>query len=140
MSLSVPLKCVLAFAGVQMTIVSGVVAYRINEIFSGVRKANQFSATQPEGAPWYQRLTRAHVNCVENLPIFASVVLAGHVAGHSSPFIDRLCQIVVLARVGQALAHISSGSELAVNIRALFYITQMACFGLLIHQHLTWKK
>jgi hypothetical protein len=50
----------------------------------------------PTGVPtyrssdWYQRAMRAHMNCIENLPIYAAIVLALMATGLQSSLIDRL--------------------------------------------------
>ena len=47
-------------------------------VLRGERPANGFPADQDHGGPgWYRRCNRAHLNCVENLPVFGAVVLVG---------------------------------------------------------------
>ena len=59
---------------------------------------------KPQSA-WAQRLMRAHLNAVENLVIFASLVLTAQIAGISSPNIVAACQVYFWARVVHALAY-----------------------------------
>ncbi len=72
------------------------------------------------------RAGRAHANGVENLPLFATIVLVAAVSGYSSSSFDALARTVVLARIPQSLVHIASGSELAVNVRFLCFLVQVA--------------
>ena len=53
---------------------------------------------KPQSA-WAQRLMRAHLNAVENLVIFAALVLTAQAAGVSTPGTIAACQIYFWARV-----------------------------------------
>jgi uncharacterized MAPEG superfamily protein len=59
--------------------------------------------TQPEtGArhsPWAQRAIRAHQNAIENLAIFAPVVLTAHVLNISSPATRAAAAVYFFARL-----------------------------------------
>ena len=56
-------------------------------------------------SPWAQRLLKAHLNAVENLAIFAALVLAAVAAGVSNPVIAGACAVYFWARVVHALAY-----------------------------------
>jgi uncharacterized MAPEG superfamily protein len=57
-------------------------------------------------SPWAQRLMRAHANAVENLVVFAALVLAAHVLGvANSAVIASACAVYFWARVVHALAY-----------------------------------
>ena len=84
------------------------------------------------------RAQRAHVNCVENLPIFATVVVIGHLIGVTAPMFATCAIVVVVGRVGQSIAHISSGRALVTNIRFMFFSAQVVALiamGALIVLH-----
>ena len=49
---------------------------------------------------------RAHMNFVENLPIFGALVVALTATGVHSPFLDALSVALLLARIGRTLVHI----------------------------------
>jgi uncharacterized MAPEG superfamily protein len=57
------------------------------------------------------------VNVVENLPIFAAIVLAGYAVGQESHLFNLLAMAVFVARIVQSLIHIASGAPAAVNVR-----------------------
>ena len=59
---------------------------------------------KPQSA-WAQRLMRAHLNAVENLVIFAALVLTAHAAGISTPGTVAACQIYFWARVVHAIGY-----------------------------------
>jgi uncharacterized MAPEG superfamily protein len=106
----------------------GIGAWRVGNVLMGKARPNAFPADTPHGPEWYRRVIRAHLNCVENLPVFAALVLIGHVSGVTDGTFATLAQVVAAARVGQTLAHIASGRSLVVNIRFTFFLTQLICF------------
>lgn len=59
---------------------------------------------KPQSA-WAQRLMKAHANAVENLVIFATLVLVAHAAGVTSAAIATACAVYFWARVVHALAY-----------------------------------
>jgi uncharacterized MAPEG superfamily protein len=56
-------------------------------------------------SPWAARLKKAHANAVENLVVFAALVLIAHAAGISSGMTVMACQAYFWARVVHALAY-----------------------------------
>ena len=73
------------------------------------------------------RLYRAHVNALENLPLFVAVVLAAEAAGLHSPTLDVLAALYVAARVAHSLAHVSPGAGLKWNLRLVLLAAQVIC-------------
>jgi hypothetical protein len=100
---------------------------RTSRVLRGKAKANSFASGAPHGSDAYWRLNRAHLNTLENLPIFAAIVLSGWVVGMESAMFNRLTVIVVFARVAQSAIHISSGSVAAVSLRFTAFAVQLAC-------------
>lgn len=70
------------------------------------------------------RLTRAHLNCLEFLPIFAAVILAAAVAGKSD-VTNGLAMVALYARLGQSMVHIASTAVPAVLLRATLFVVQL---------------
>ena len=56
-------------------------------------------------SPWAQRLMKAHTNAVENLVVFAPLVLLAHVAGITSPVVGTAAMVYFWARVVHAAAY-----------------------------------
>lgn len=56
-------------------------------------------------SPWAVRLMKAHANAVENLVIFAALVLVAHAVGVSNSVTAGACVVYFWARVIQLLAH-----------------------------------
>ena len=136
--MTTPLQCLVAFALWTLALVLvGVGPWRIGQVLMNTMRANSFPSGQPHGPEWYQRLNRAHANAVENLPVFAALVIAGEVSGlaRTVPLLTTLPLVIVVARLGQSVAHISSGRSVVVNIRFTFFIVQavsMAIMGALL--------
>jgi uncharacterized MAPEG superfamily protein len=55
-------------------------------------------------SPWARRLMAAHANAVENLVVFAALVLAAHAAGVSNSATLLACEVYFWARVAHVLA------------------------------------
>ena len=56
-------------------------------------------------APWAERLRAAHANAVENLVVFAALVLAAQAAGISTPVTVLACNLYLGSRVVHAVAY-----------------------------------
>jgi uncharacterized MAPEG superfamily protein len=131
--MTTPLWCLIGFVVWTLVLLLSVAAVRVGAVLSGAKKANEFPSGVPHGGDAYWRLNRAHMNCLENLPIFATVVLVATLAGLREPILDTLARTYLGARVGQSITHISSGSAMGVNVRFTFFVVQVACvFGFLL--------
>ena len=94
-------------------------------VMRGQAAVTSFTPGAPHGSDSYWRINRAHINTVENLAIFAAIVLSGWVAGMESALFNRLAVIVVVARVIQSAIHIASGSAMAINLRFAAFAVQL---------------
>jgi uncharacterized MAPEG superfamily protein len=129
MIMSIPVWAVLAFATWTIAILMlGVGVYRWSLILAGKAELKSFPGDEPHGSPLYRRAVRAHANCVENLPVFAAIVLAVQASGAHSSTLDLLSLGVVAARVVQTSAHLASGSNAAIAVRFTFLLVQLAAF------------
>lgn len=127
--MSIPVWAVLSFAAWTIAILMlGVGVYRWSLILAGKADLKSFPGDEPHGSPLYRRAVRAHANCVENLPVFAAIVLAAQAAGVHSATLDVLSAGVVAARVAQTSAHLASGSNAAIAVRFTFLSVQLAAF------------
>lgn len=71
MTMSIPVWVLLAFAVWTMLVLMLTVGiYRWGLIFTGRAEVKEFRADRVEGSDWYRRSMRAHLNCVENLPVY----------------------------------------------------------------------
>jgi uncharacterized MAPEG superfamily protein len=87
---------------------------------------------------------RAHANCIENLPVFAAIVLALHVSGTGGPVADFASIGILVARVVQSTVHVCLlQTDSVVAVRFTFLLVQLAGFFTLIamivrHAAPTW--
>jgi uncharacterized MAPEG superfamily protein len=56
-------------------------------------------------SPWAQRLMKAHLNAVENLAVFATLVLAANVLGVAGGIIGTAAMLYFWARLVHAIAY-----------------------------------
>ncbi len=119
------LQALLGFAAWTVLLVASVFLYRglrflkgtpINYWPRGAKPAND--------AAMVKRLEDAHANCLENLPVFAVIVLAAAAMGRLDT-IATLAPWVLYARVGQTLAHLSGIGQINVLVRASFWSVQI---------------
>jgi len=82
------------------------VPYILNEILvGGVTDAVGYPDNPKPLARWAQRLKAAHYNAVENLVVFAALVLVASVAGIHSPAVVTAACVYFWARVVHVVAY-----------------------------------
>lgn len=77
-------------------------------------------------AAWAQRMKAAHYNAVENLVVFAALVLVAHVAGVSNETTVLVCQVYFWARVVHAASYTFGIPWVRTLAFAAGFICQMA--------------
>src|SRR5512136_1383332 len=76
------------------------IPYILNEIMvRGVMDAVGYPENPKPLAPWARRMKAAHYNSVENLAVFAALVLTAHAAGISNAAIAGSATVYFWARV-----------------------------------------
>jgi len=138
--MTIPVWVLLGFAAWTLAVLMGSIgAYRLSRVFTGRATMAQWRADGSQGDPWYQRATRAHMNCVENLPVYGAVALAATVTGAGGPGLDALAVTFLVARIGQSLVHITRPqTEPVVTLRFGLFSLQVACvisMGVLVALH-----
>lgn len=74
--------------------------YIVNRMVEmGVVDAMRETGSGPPKAAWAGRMMRAHLNAVENLVIFAPLVVALAIAGISTPATVAACKLYFFARL-----------------------------------------
>jgi uncharacterized MAPEG superfamily protein len=128
-AMSTPVLVLLGFAlWTLLTLTAGVGVYRWSRILTGSASIAEWRADLPQGSEWYQRAMRAHMNCVENLPVYAAIVVALVATGLHSAAIDRLAVAMLALRVGQTTTHLALPATNAVGaVRFALYFAQVAC-------------
>ena len=128
--MSIPVWALLGFAAWTLLLLLGTVGvYRWSRILTGRVPIREFRADRVEGDDFYRRAMRAHANCVENLPVFAAIVLALGAARVESPLADALALAILAGRVAQSLVHVSfEQTNAVVSVRFSFFLVQIAGF------------
>ena len=120
-----PLAALALFVVWTLLLVLSIGVWRVSQILTLGKGPDDFPSGTKHGGEAYWRLNRAHMNAVENLPMFAAVVLAGTYLQIDSMVFQLLPSLVLYARVVQSAIHISSGSRFAVTLRFLAFGVQV---------------
>ena len=92
-----------------------------------VRAKTTVQIDVPQGADWYQRTMRAHMNCVENLPVFAAIVLSAYALGRPG-VADGVASYVLGARLAQSTVHLIGVNHWLVFVRGTLFTIQVVLF------------
>ena len=132
--MTIPVWMLLGFATwTALLLLFTIGIYRWSRIFSGRVAIRDFPADAAGGEEWYRRATRAHANCIENLPVFGAIVFALHVGNVTGSLVDGLSVIILVTRIFQSLVHVCFVHTNAVaSWRFAFFFAQFICFFWLI--------
>ena len=121
------------FAGWTVLLLLTVANLRMLNFFTGKKAINGFSPTGDDLPGFGQRVTRAHLNSVENLPVFAALVASAGLSGQFS-IMESTVMYVLYARIAQSVAHMISTATLVVWVRATFFFVQVLLMGWYAYQ------
>lgn len=125
-ALSPTLYALTGFAGWTLLLMLIMTTNRVLNSFGGAKiPMNKFSATGEDLPGFGQRVTRAHLNCLENLPVFAALVAATILSGQFG-VMDSTAMYVLYARIAQSVVHLISASLPMVLVRGSFFFIQVA--------------
>lgn len=132
--MTVPAWMLLGFATwTALLLLFTVGVYRWGRILSGSVQIRNFPADASGGEDWYRRATRAHANCIENLPVFGVIVFGLYLANVGGPLVDTLAVTVLIARICQSLVHVCFvHTNTVASVRFTFFFVQFVCFLWLI--------
>jgi uncharacterized MAPEG superfamily protein len=127
--MTIPQWALLGFAVWTLLVLFGTVGvYRWSRILTGRVRISEWQADLPQGSDWYQRAMRAHMNCVENLPVFAAIVFCATATGADSRLLDWLAGAILVARIGQTTVHLAfAPSDVTASVRFAFFFVQAIC-------------
>jgi len=133
----IPVWVLLGFAAWTLLILFTTVGvYRWSRIFTGRSEISEWRADELQGNDWYRRAVRAHLNCVENLPVYAAIVVALLAARAGGPIKDGLAITILAARICQSSIHLlMEQTNTVAAIRFAFFFAQaisMIAMGSLI--------
>jgi uncharacterized MAPEG superfamily protein len=93
---------------VWVTVLTGLiwVPYILDRIAVwGITEAVGYPESPKPQSPWARRMIKAHYNAVENLVVFATLVLAAHALGVSNNVTATACVVYFWARVVHLAAY-----------------------------------
>ena len=126
------MHALIGFTAWTLLLVLIVFAWRGIEIVINGKKADSWTRGKDCETPGLiRRIEHAHVNCLENLPIFASIVLAAAAMGKSA-VTEPYALYVLYARVAQTAVHILGVNHWLVLLRATFWAIQLALFVVML--------
>ena len=122
----------LLFTAWTLVLMLTYVGYRVALVLAMKKPANSWGRDDKTDDPAFLvRAKHAHLNCLENLPIFAAIVLAGLALG-KAPVVDQVAAYVLYARLAQSTVHLIGVNHWLVFIRANFLLIQAALFAWMI--------
>ncbi|MDB5975255.1 MAG: hypothetical protein JWR07_2015, partial [Nevskia sp.] len=107
-------------------------SWRGIEIVINGKKADSWTRGKDTPTPGLiRRIEHAHINCLENLPLFATIVLAAAAMGKSA-VTEPYAMYVLYARVAQTFIHMIGVSHWLVMLRATFWAIQLILFVVML--------
>jgi len=127
--MTIPVWVLLGFAAwTLLTLVTTVGVYRWARILTGRAAISEWRADEVQGSEWYRRAVRAHLNCVENLPVYTAIVVFLMAAHLNAPVLDALAITILVARICQTSIHLMLAQTDAIAaIRFAFFFVQAVC-------------
>lgn len=122
--MSPTLSALVAFALWTALLVFSLAGLRVLTAQRSGKALNTFAPDGSDMEGLGQRWTRAHLNCIEFLPVFGAVALAAAASGQTA-VTDGLAWVVFYLRIGQSIVHIASTSVPAVMLRATLFVGQL---------------
>ena len=136
------MTALLGFALWTALLVGAVFLYRGVRVLGGTAINAWPRGSKPTtDAPFVKRLEDAHANSLENLPLFAVIVLAA-AALNKTALIEPFCAWVLYARVAQSSMHLIATTVPLVLLRATFWGIQIGLFFFMFYKLLAlkWKN
>jgi uncharacterized MAPEG superfamily protein len=124
------IHALLLFAAWTLLLIILVFLYRGVRVLGGTAINSWPRGKDAGDLPLIKRITDAHANCLENLPIFAVIVLAA-AALNKTAAINPFAVYVLYARLGQSIMHLIGTNVPLVMLRATLWAIQLVLFVLM---------
>ena len=122
------LQALLGFAAWTVILIDCVFLYRGVKFLGGTPINHWPRQAKPmDDMALVRRMEDAHANCLENLPVFAVIVLAAAAMGRLDA-IAALAPLVLYARIGQSMVHLLGVGKMHVLVRASFWSVLLGLF------------
>ncbi|MEQ9108604.1 MAG: MAPEG family protein [Limnobacter sp.] len=121
---------VLLYAGWILVLALFYATPRIPQALLGQKRIDSWErGKEPIDPMMLQRAKSAHLNCLENFPVFAAIVAIAGLMGQIDA-INGIAAFVLYARIAQSVVHITGTSFIQVFLRANFFLAQV---GLMLY-------
>jgi uncharacterized MAPEG superfamily protein len=128
------ITALLCFATWTAVLVASVFLYRGIRVLGGTAINAWPRGNKPAtDAALIKRIEDAHANALENLPLFAVIVLSAAALGKTA-LIEPFAAYAFYARLGQSLAHLAGTSVPLVTLRAGFWAAQLGLFFFMFYR------
>ncbi|BET27096.1 putative MAPEG superfamily protein [Limnobacter thiooxidans] len=118
-------NAVMLYAGWILVLALFYALPRVPQALLGQKRIDSWERGKESTDPMFlQRAKSAHLNCLENFPVFAAVVAIAGLMGQIDT-INGLAAFVLYARIGQTISHILGTSFILVFSRATFFLAQV---------------
>ena len=122
------LQALLGFTAWTVLLITAVFLYRGAKFLGGTPINHWPRQAKPtDDVALVKRMEDAHANCLENLPVFAAIVL-GAAALNRLDVVAPYAAIVLYARVAQSTVHLIGVGRIHVLVRATFWSVQLGLF------------
>lgn len=116
---------VLLYAGWILLLALFYATPRIPQALLGQKRIDSWERGKESIDPLFlQRAKSAHLNSLENFPVFAAVVAIAGLMGQIEA-ISAVAAYVLYARIAQSVSHILGTSFILVMLRATFFLVQV---------------
>lgn len=116
---------VLLYAGWILLLALFYALPRVPQALLGQKRIDSWERGKESIDPLFlQRAKAAHLNCLENFPVFAAVVAVAGLMGQIDS-INEIAAFVLYARIAQSIIHITGTSFIQVFLRATFFLLQV---------------
>lgn len=118
-------NAVMLYAGWILVLALFYALPRVPQALLGQKRIDSWERGKESTDPLFlQRAKSAHLNCLENFPVFAAVVAIAGLMGQIDA-INGLAMFVLYARIGQTISHVLGTSFVLVLSRATFFLAQV---------------
>ena len=122
----------LLFAAFTIVVMAIYVLPRVFWVLTMKKSPTNWTRGKPnDDSPLLIRAQHAHMNCVENLPVYGAIVVAAHLLGKNA-VVDSVAVFFLAARVAQSLVHLASTAPAMVFLRANFFIAQLGLYAYML--------
>ncbi len=122
--MSATVAALLGYVILTLSLLTTLGVLRVGLTISAGRAPNSFDPSGTDVSPFAIRLCRTHANCYESFPFYGGLLLLA-IASDMTSITDGLAYYFIGARVLQAVTHLVSTSNVAVQVRFAFFLAQI---------------